>query len=119
MPLLFSYGTLQDPAVQLATFARLLQGHRDTLVGFRRTRVAITRPARIAQTGRTHDDNASYTGNAEECVDGTLFEVSDEELAAADVYERDAEYVRVRASVASGRESWVYVHIKSVPPPAL
>ena len=34
MPLLFSYGTLQQEAVQLATFGRLLRGSPDELVGF-------------------------------------------------------------------------------------
>ena len=32
MPLLFSYGTLQQAEVQLATFGRLLQGAPDALV---------------------------------------------------------------------------------------
>ncbi len=34
MPLLFSYGTLQQEDVQLSTFGRLLQGQRDELLGF-------------------------------------------------------------------------------------
>lgn len=33
MPLLFSYGTLQDDAVQLRTFERLLTGEPDELRG--------------------------------------------------------------------------------------
>ena len=35
MERLFSYGTLQLPEVQTATFGRLLQGQADSLVGFR------------------------------------------------------------------------------------
>jgi hypothetical protein len=34
MALLFSYGTLQQPDVQRATFGRLLRGEPDALVGF-------------------------------------------------------------------------------------
>ena len=34
MPLLFSYGTLQEDSVQLAIFGRRLEGQRDALVGF-------------------------------------------------------------------------------------
>ena len=34
MPLLFSYGTLQQDDVQRATFGRLLTGQRDTLPGY-------------------------------------------------------------------------------------
>jgi hypothetical protein len=41
MPLLFSYGTLQQEDLQLATFGRLLQGQSDELVGFEQSRVRI------------------------------------------------------------------------------
>jgi hypothetical protein len=34
MPLLFSYGTLQEEKVQLSTFGRRLGGQRDELLGF-------------------------------------------------------------------------------------
>jgi len=33
MPLLFSYGTLQQQSVQQSTFGRLLTGRSDALVG--------------------------------------------------------------------------------------
>ena len=39
MPLLFSYGTLQQEDVQLATFGRLLQGQKDELLGFEQSLV--------------------------------------------------------------------------------
>ena len=42
--LLFSYGTLQLPAVQLATFGRLLAGSADLLPGFRLDMLEITDP---------------------------------------------------------------------------
>jgi hypothetical protein len=37
MPLLFSYGTLQQEDVQWSTFGRLLEGQRDELPGFERS----------------------------------------------------------------------------------
>jgi len=37
MPLLFSYGTLQQHEVQRATFSRLLTGRADELVGYTQT----------------------------------------------------------------------------------
>ena len=40
--LLFSYGTLQQPEVQLATFGRELTGHRDAIVGYDLDYVTIT-----------------------------------------------------------------------------
>ncbi|MGH9961724.1 MAG: gamma-glutamylcyclotransferase, partial [Pyrinomonadaceae bacterium] len=39
MPLLFSYGTLQQESVQLSTFGRLLQGQGDALLGFEQSLV--------------------------------------------------------------------------------
>jgi hypothetical protein len=40
--LLFSYGTLQDQAVQLATFGRELKGRADSLPGYKQNWVEIT-----------------------------------------------------------------------------
>ena len=50
---LFSYGTLRQGNVQLATFGRKLEGRDDALVGFARTTVAITDPEVIATSGET------------------------------------------------------------------
>lgn len=49
--LLFSYGTLQQPEVQLATFRRELAGHRDAIVGFDLNYVTITDPHVVATSG--------------------------------------------------------------------
>ena len=43
-------------------------------------------------------------------VGGTVFEVTDAELAAADAYEQPAAYHRVLATLSSGRVAWVYIH---------
>src|SRR5512133_4253792 len=51
MPLLFSYGTLQNDAVQLSTFERLLHGHADELIGFERTSVQIEDPEFVETSG--------------------------------------------------------------------
>jgi len=42
-------------------------------------------------------------------VSGTVFEITDAELADADTYEARAAYTRVSVTLASGREAWVYV----------
>jgi hypothetical protein len=47
---------------------------------------------------------------------GTVFEISEAELAHADAYEVAA-YVRVKAPLASGLEAWVYVDARGKPPP--
>ena len=75
---LFSYGTLQQDEVQMASFGRLLKGAADA------------------------------PGGADDHVPGMVFEITAEELAAADRYEV-ADYKRVAAKLASGLTAWVYV----------
>ena len=48
-----------------------------------------------------------FTGRTDSRVSGTVFEISDDELASADRYE-PAGYKRVSATLASGRQAWVY-----------
>jgi gamma-glutamylcyclotransferase (GGCT)/AIG2-like uncharacterized protein YtfP len=115
MPLLFSYGTLQQENVQLSTFGRLLQGQRDELVGFEQSLVRIEDPQVAATSGKTHHANVTFNGRNDSHVSGTVFEITDAELAAADQYEQLAAYKRVAAMLASGKQAWVYVDARSVP----
>jgi gamma-glutamylcyclotransferase (GGCT)/AIG2-like uncharacterized protein YtfP len=117
MPRLFSYGTLQQDNVQLATFGRRLTGVSDALVGYRQSMVAIQDPEVVRTSGKTHHPIVAFTGASEDRVPGMMFEISDAELAHADAYEVAA-YVRVKASLASGLEGWVYVDARGKPPPA-
>lgn len=109
MPLLFSYGTLQERGVQLSTFGRLLKGERDELPGFEPSLVPIEDANAAAAAGRTHHANVTFNGRNDSRVAGTVFEITDAELAAADEYERSAAYVRIAATAASGKQVWVYV----------
>jgi len=108
MPLLFSYGTLQERDVQLATFGRLLEGQRDHLVGFELSDVEID-PKVASTIGRTHHANLIFSGRSDSRVNGTLFDITEAELAAADVYEKKSSYKRVPEKLASGRLAWIYV----------
>jgi len=105
---LFSYGTLQDKQVQLATFGRELRGHHDTLPGYAREFVAIQDPAVVALSGKTHHPIVRPSTQPGDEVTGTVFEISPAELAAADDYEVD-DYQRVSVVLRSGRQAWVYV----------
>ncbi|HKO00545.1 MAG TPA: gamma-glutamylcyclotransferase family protein [Thermoanaerobaculia bacterium] len=109
MPLLFSYGTLQDPQVQLSTVARLLHGDRDELVGYERSTVPIEDPEVVARLGRTHHANVTLNGNDDSRVAGTALHVTDDELARFDEFEAAFFYERITARLASGRETFVYV----------
>jgi hypothetical protein len=114
MPLLFSYGTLQQDNVQLATFGRVLRGERDELVGFEQTLVKIEDESVVSTSGKTHHPNVSYNGRNESRVRGTAFEITDAELASADHYETLGGYQRVAVVLASGKQAWLYV--RAAPP---
>jgi gamma-glutamylcyclotransferase (GGCT)/AIG2-like uncharacterized protein YtfP len=115
MPLIFSYGTLQEERVQLSTFGRLLHGQPDELPGFEPSLVTIEDPQIAAASGRTHHSNATFNGRHDSRVSGTAFEITDAELAVADRYEQLAAYKRIAAILASGKQAWVYVDARSVP----
>ena len=107
MELLFSYGTLQQDGVQMAQFGRRLSGRADALPGWRTELVQITDPDVLAKSGKTHHPIV-MPGGKDDSVPGMVFEITSEELAAADAYEV-ADYKRVAAPLASGVTAWVYV----------
>lgn len=113
---LFSYGTLQLEAVQLATFGRKLEGHADNMPGFALTLLKIEDASVVATSGKTHHPVVSYSGNPADQVSGTVFTITPEELAHADAYEV-SDYRRDRVVLASGISAWVYVANDSAPAP--
>jgi gamma-glutamylcyclotransferase (GGCT)/AIG2-like uncharacterized protein YtfP len=117
MPLLFSYGTLQLESVQLRTFGRLLTGSRDELVGFEKSFVEITDADVVATSGETHHPIVRPSGSAETRVPGTVFEITNAELASADEYEEE-QYRRIEVTLGSGTRAWVYVDANVIGPRA-
>ncbi len=115
MPLLFSYGTLQQEEVQLSTFGRVLHGQRDELPEFEQSSVRIDDPQVVATSGKTHHANVTFNARNDSRVSGTVFEVTDDELAAADQYEQRASYKRTPVTLASGKWAWVYLDARSAP----
>src|SRR5215813_6680728 len=113
MPLVFSYGTLQEQSVQLSTFGRLLPGQSDELPGFELSLVKIEDPNIAAASGKTRHANVTLNSRNDCRVRGTVFEVTEAELAAADQYEQSAGYKRVSARLASGKQVWAYVHTRA------
>jgi hypothetical protein len=110
MPLLFSYGTLQQQSVQQSTFGRLLTGRSDALVGYSQSLLRIEAAEVLAASGLSHHPIVRFSGDASDRVEGTVFELSDAELAQADAYEV-SDYQRVLAPLASGAQAWVYVAV--------
>ena len=113
MPLLFSYGTLQQPQVQLETFGRRLIGWADSIVGFELKAFHVDDPAFVAKSGTAKHAIVVFDGNADSRVKGTVLEVTDAELAKSDAYE-PAGYMRVEAALASGKRAWVYAATDSL-----
>ena len=88
-------------------YGRAVPGDPDELVGWVCTRIAVPTWHKAAASGLTHYANVEPDAHGR--VAGTVFEITDDELAATDAYERDAEYARVATVLASGRTAWVYV----------
>jgi hypothetical protein len=105
---LFSYGTLQLPEVQRATFGRLLEGTADTLAGYRLQPLVITDPDVVSTSGLAVHTIACPTGDEADRIDGVVFAITEAELAACDDYETDA-YARAELKLRSGRRAFVYV----------
>ncbi|MER5863248.1 gamma-glutamylcyclotransferase family protein [Kitasatospora sp. NPDC002040] len=105
---LFSYGTLQLEQVQRDRFGRLLTGRPDALPGFRLSWVEVTDPAVIASSGTDRHPLVLPSADTRDAVDGTVFELTDADLAAADDYEVD-DYARSEVRLASGTTAWVYL----------
>ncbi|MGB5692696.1 MAG: DUF4286 family protein [Flavobacteriaceae bacterium] len=95
---LFTYGTLQDDMIQAAVYSRRLSGSPDILKGFRISdhKVAGAYPV-IIKTDEPKDN-----------VEGIVYLVTNKELLKTDLYEGVA-YTRLRATLESGRECWVYI----------
>ena len=107
MPHLFSYGTLQQESVQIASFGRALTGKPDALPGWRREMVEIIDAEVFCLSGeRFHP--ILVPGDDGDEIAGMVFEISEEELLRADAYEV-AEYKRITARLKSGLDAFVYV----------
>lgn len=95
---LFSYGTLQYPEVQMDALRRVLVGVKDELNGYQISSLMID--GAIFPTLIPSDEF--------EAVEGTLYEVSADEFMVLDEFETKA-YKRIRVTLKSGIEVWVYV----------
>ena len=107
MELLFSYGTLQQRNVQIANFGRNLNGKKDSLQKYILGEIVITDARVIRESGTDVHQILEYTGDIQDEVTGTLFEITSDELQRADDYEVD-DYKRVSTILKSGITCWIY-----------
>lgn len=99
--------------MQRSVYGRVLRGEPDSLAGWVRTLIKVPKSHKAASLGTTHYANVEPSPQTSSSVAGTVLELTDAELEASDGYERDAEYVRVMITLASGRGAWVYVSEKT------
>ena len=107
MQRLFSYGTLQQKNVQLANFGRELKGQPDKLPKYRVDKILITDKRVLRESGQSVHPILKYTGNPQDRVTGTVFELTTDELMHADDYEVD-DYQRIEGTLESGITCWIY-----------
>lgn len=105
-------GTPQRVNVQAATFGHRLSGQPASIRGYRRDRLRITDPAGLAASGSDRHPLVRSSDDAADCVSGTVFAITAEELMKAEGYEV-SDYARVRAPLVDGGEAWVYVACRS------
>ena len=105
---LFSYGTLQQPEVQLSSFGRLLHGEEDAMTGYQASMMEITDAAVIKASGKRFHPVIHPSDNPQDEITGQVFRITESELLAADAYEVSS-YKRVQVTLRSGKNAWVYV----------
>ena len=110
---LFSYGTLQQENVQVATFGRRLDGRPDSLAGFALSPMTITDPNVIAASGLAVHTIARPSGDPEDRISGTVFTLTEAEIESADRYE-SGPIERIRVRLESGGEAFIYVAADSL-----
>jgi len=108
---LFSYGTLQKKNVQSDLFGRLLTGSNDILRGYKTSSIKITDKSFLAKGEQEYQLTTVVSNNKDDSIEGTVFEVSAEELLVADKYE-PANYKRVKVELDSGKKAWIYIAIQ-------
>ena len=106
--LLFSYGTLQSEDVQLDNYGRRLKGEKDRLYRYRISMIEIRDEKVLASSKQQFHPIAEPTGNVQDFIAGTVFEITEVELQRSDEYEVN-DYKRVKEELASGKEAWVYI----------
>lgn len=89
----------------LELFGRLLNGTGDLLSGYRTASVEIVDEAFLAK-GESRQQLTLVVSDGG-VIEGTVFEISEEEILKADAYEPDG-YIRITVKLESGKQAWVY-----------
>ena len=105
---LFSYGTLQNEETQLRLFGRILNGLGDILEDYKVSSVEIFDETFLALDEARTQKTLVPTGICGDFVEGTVFEISKEELSLAEKYE-PKNYMKMKVKLKSGNEAWIFI----------
>lgn len=105
---LFSYGTLQNQKTQIELFGRTFNGSPDILRGYKTTTIEIKDEIFLAKDEEKYQQTILQTKNNNDCIKGTVLELTNEELLLADKYEPE-NYKRIKVVLESGKEAWAYI----------
>lgn len=109
---LFSYGTLQLKNVQIKTYTRILSGDKDILEGYKLGKLKITDKDVLAKSKQQFHPIAIPSENRKDCIQGVIFEITEQELIQTDEYEVSS-YKRVLETFKSGKKAWVFIENKN------
>ena len=98
MEKLFVYGTLMESNVQKKVIGRIIEGEKDSLIGYKKSSIQIE--------GEIYPI-IEKSKNRNDIIFGKVLLVTNEELKELDKYETDA-YRRIKVVLVSGEDSWVY-----------
>jgi hypothetical protein len=106
--ILFTYGALRAPQVQLDTFGHLVEGEDDVLPGYTVDYVDIEDAHTATPKPQPVHAIVRRTGDPRDKVVGCAIHLTEDELDAADEYQVES-YHRERVHLASGVDAWVFV----------
>ncbi len=86
----------------------MLSGEKDSLKHYKLDKLQITDAEVLRKSGKEFHPIAVKTNSPDDYMEGTIFEITDEELIQTDKYEV-SDYKRVLETFDSGKMAWVYV----------
>ncbi|OXG08442.1 gamma-glutamylcyclotransferase (GGCT)/AIG2-like uncharacterized protein YtfP [Flavobacterium araucananum] len=102
----FSYGTLRSKEIQMRVLNKILTGTPDHLISYKLKDLKIEE-----EFGMADYHVAIASENPADSIKGTVFKISNDDLAKIDLFESNA-YKRVQVTLKSGIVAWIYIENK-------
>ena len=103
MEQIFSYGTLRSKEIQMKVLNKILTGTPDQIIGYKIKDLQIEE-----EFGMEDYFVATPSENPSDTIDGIVFNVTNADLAKADLFESNA-YKRTLITLKSGITAWIYL----------